>query len=80
MSTGPTDSVPPPVPRERRLYRSRTDRMLAGVAGGLARYFGADPALVRVLMVAVVIFSALIPGLLLYLACVLIIPEDPGQS
>lgn len=63
--------------QEKRLYRSRTDRMLAGVAGGLAKYAGVDPALIRVLLVAVIIFSALLPGLLLYLACVLIIPEEP---
>jgi phage shock protein C len=62
----------------KRLYRSRTDRMLAGVAGGMAQYFEADPSLVRVLMVAVILFSAILPGLLLYLACVLIIPEEPG--
>jgi phage shock protein PspC (stress-responsive transcriptional regulator) len=54
--------------------------MLAGVGGGLARYFGIDPSLVRIILLAVVIFSAVIPGILLYIACVFIIPEDPSGS
>jgi phage shock protein C len=36
---------------QKRLYRSRTDRMLAGVCGGLAEYFNADPTLIRILAV-----------------------------
>lgn len=40
-----------------RLYRSRHDRMLAGVAGGLAEMWGADPSLVRVIWALLVVFS-----------------------
>ena len=59
----------------RRLYRSRDERMVAGVCGGIARYTGMDPTIVRLLAV----LSFLLPGpqVLAYLAAWILIPEDP---
>ena len=57
------------------LRRSRSDRMIAGVVGGLARYAGIDPTLARVIYVVGSILSAAFPGLLVYLVLWLIIPE-----
>ena len=57
----------------KRLTRSTSDRMIAGVAGGLADYFGLDPVLVRVLFVALAIFGG--GGIILYIACWALIPE-----
>jgi phage shock protein C len=57
-----------------QLRRSGDDRMLAGVAGGIARYFGADVTLVRVIVAAVVLFTG--AGAALYLAAWLLIPAD----
>ena len=59
-----------------RLYRSRQDRMLFGVAGGLARYLGLDPAIVR--LVWVLLFFAAGTGILLYLIAAIVIPEEPA--
>ena len=59
----------------KKLYRSRTDRMLAGVCGGLADYFGVDPTIVRILMVLFALAGG--PGLILYIILMLIIPEAP---
>ena len=61
----------------RRLYRSRTDRMLSGVSGGLAAYFDVDPVLVRLLWVVGAVFSG---GLLVlaYLVLWIVVPEAPG--
>ncbi len=61
----------------RPLRRSRHDRVLAGVVGGLADYFGIDPTLARVIYVLVSIFSAAFPGLLVYIILWLLIP--PGD-
>ncbi|HQV72811.1 MAG: PspC domain-containing protein [Xanthomonadales bacterium] len=61
---------------ERRLSRSRSDRMLAGVMGGIARRFGWNPTLTRVLYVILSIASAAFPGLLVYLILWLLIPEE----
>jgi phage shock protein C len=57
----------------KKLLRSKDERMIAGVCGGLARYAGIDPVIVRLAMVALVIFGG--AGLLLYLAAWIIIPE-----
>ena len=59
----------------KRLKRSSSDRMIAGVCGGLAEYFEVDPTLVRVIYVIVSIFSAAFPGILLYLIFWAIIPQ-----
>ncbi len=60
----------------KRLYRSRTNRMLSGVCGGLGEYANIDPTLVRLLFVAGTIFSGGIL-LLVYLAMIFIVPETP---
>jgi phage shock protein PspC (stress-responsive transcriptional regulator) len=60
----------------RTLRRSRHDRIIAGVVGGLADYFGLDPTLARVIYVLVSIFSAAFPGILVYILLWILIPED----
>jgi phage shock protein C len=57
------------------LRRSRTNRMIAGVVGGLAEYWSIDPTLARVIFVVVSIVSAAFPGILVYALLWLIIPE-----
>ena len=64
-------------PAARQLRRSANDRMLAGVAGGIARYLGADVTLVRVIIAALALFTGVGAGL--YIAAWLLIPED-GQD
>jgi phage shock protein C len=59
-----------------QLSRSRTDRMIAGVCGGLAKRFGMDATLVRVLYVIGSVLSAAFPGALVYVIMWIIIPEE----
>lgn len=59
---------------KRRLYRSTREKMLAGVAGGLAEYFEVDPVLVRLAFVLLFFFNGV--GLLLYIVAIFIIPRD----
>jgi len=60
----------------KRLYRSRNQRMLGGVCGGIAEYFNVDPTLVRL---AWVLFGALAgSGVLAYIIAVLVVPEGPN--
>jgi phage shock protein PspC (stress-responsive transcriptional regulator) len=66
----PTAQAPGP----RRLYRSRGDRVIGGVCGGIARYFDIDPVLVRVGAVALAFLGG--AGILAYLAAVLLIPNE----
>jgi phage shock protein C len=62
----------------RTLSRSRSDRMLAGVMGGIARRFGWNSTLVRILFVIVSIASVAFPGIIVYLVLWLLIPEEPA--
>ena len=59
---------------EKRLTRSTTDKMLFGVCGGIAKYFGLDPVLIRGLFVLLFIFAG--GGLLAYLILWIIMPKD----
>lgn len=54
----------------KRLYRSRTNRMIAGVCGGIAEYLGVDATIIRILAVVIPGF-----GWVTYLICAIIIPE-----
>ena len=60
---------------KKRLYRSRKDKMLAGICGGLAEYFAVDPSLVRIACVLLCLYAG--TGLLVYILAAIIIPEDP---
>ena len=78
-STPPTPALPPPPPPSdtpagspRRLTRSTTDRMLGGVAGGIGKYFGIDPTLVRIGFVALALFGG--TGLIVYAAALMLVP------
>jgi phage shock protein C len=57
------------------LHRSRNNRMIGGVVGGLAESFGIDPTLARVGFVLVSVLSAAFPGILVYALLWLILPE-----
>ncbi|MCH5186265.1 MAG: PspC domain-containing protein [Oscillospiraceae bacterium] len=58
----------------KRLYKSRTDRKLGGVCGGLAEYFGIDSTIVRLILVlAVVLFGT---GILAYIIAWIIMPDE----
>ncbi|WP_163970523.1 PspC domain-containing protein [Oceanobacillus halotolerans] len=59
----------------KRLYRSEKDRILAGVLGGISEYFKIDPTLIRLLFVAIVLFTG---GtlLLIYLIAIFVIPNE----
>ena len=59
----------------RKLYRSRTNRQLAGVCGGLAQYFNLDATLIRVLFVVLALLGG--SGLVIYLVLWIIVPREP---
>ena len=75
-------SVPPPLstppPRPDRLVRPRDDRMVAGVASGIARHLGVDPALVRIAFVLLTLAGG--SGVLAYLVAWLVLPEDASTA
>ena len=58
----------------RKFYRSRTDRKIWGVCGGLAKYFDMDPTIVRVIFVASLLCGSL--GLWVYIIMAIIVPQE----
>ena len=66
----------PPGPK--KLYRSRTDRKLAGVCGGIGEYFEIDPVLIRLLWIVFTLAAG--GGILAYLIAWLVVPEGPETT
>ena len=63
---------------QKRLYRSRSDRKIAGVCGGIAEYFELDSTLVRIFAVLLAVFNGI--GIIGYLVCWLVMPNPPAQQ
>ncbi len=64
----------------RRLYRSRKNVMIAGVAGGIAEYFDVDPTLVHVLLFLALLVTSGPLGIVIYAILALIIPPAPAEE
>ncbi len=60
---------------QKKLYKSRTDKKVCGVCGGIAEYFDIDSTIVRLICVLAVLFAAC--GLLAYIVAALVMPDQP---
>jgi phage shock protein PspC (stress-responsive transcriptional regulator) len=79
--TAPTEqqpTLPPPAEPRPRLLRSREDRVIAGVCGGLGRHLGVDPVIFRITFVLTLFLGGL--GILAYIAAWLFVPSDDGTA
>jgi phage shock protein C len=61
---------------EKKLYRSNTDKMVAGVCGGLGKYFGIDSTVIRLIFALLVVFGVG-SGILLYIILAIVMPLEP---
>jgi len=61
----------------KKLYRSRIDRMVGGVCGGLGKYFSMDATLIRLIAVVLMVLTGVIPGVIAYLVMMVIVPLEP---
>ncbi len=59
----------------KKLYRSQTDKMIAGVCGGLADYLGLDPTVVRLIFVLLALLGG--PGIIIYIIMWILVPPAP---
>jgi phage shock protein C len=67
----------------RRLHRSRTNRVLAGVCGGLAEHYGSDPTAVRLAAIVLGLFTGIVPMVVVYIVAAIVVPEagaSPGDQ
>lgn len=80
--TSPLDGSPPPpapiAPVGRQLHRSRRDRMVGGVCGGIAHYLDVDPVLIRIAVMALTLSGGF--GVLAYVVAWIVIPEAPEDE
>jgi phage shock protein C len=64
----------------KKLSKSKKNKVISGVCGGIAEYFNIDPSIVRILWAVISIFSAAFPGIILYIVCAVVMPEAPPDE
>lgn len=64
--------------RPRQLHRSRTNRVLAGVCGGIAEYYGSDPTAVRLAALVIGVFTGIVPMVVAYIIAAIVVPDGDG--
>lgn len=64
--------------KSKKLYRSRTDRIIAGVCGGLGEYFNTNSNIIRLIFILLVFFHGL--GIILYVILLILVPLKPGKE
>ena len=64
----------------KHLYRSNTDKVFAGICGGLGEYWNIDPVIFRFLWVLLTVFTGFVPGIIAYVLVIFIVPTKPAES
>jgi len=64
----------------KRLYKSKEDKVVAGVIGGLGDYFDIDPTILRLAYIILAVVTALIPAVIGYIIAALIVPNKPDHK
>lgn len=77
-TTPPTVPEAPSRGQVRRLHRSRTNRVLAGVCGGIAEYYGSDPTAVRLAALIIGLFTGVVPMVVAYIVAAIVVPDGDG--
>jgi len=62
----------------KNLYRSRDNKVCAGIFGGLGEYFNIDPTILRLLWLLVLVLTAFVPGIIVYIIAIFVVPKKPG--
>lgn len=66
--------------KNKKLVRSKANKILTGIIGGIAEYVNVDAVILRLVWVLVVAFTGFIPGVLVYVIAIFIVPEDNHKS
>lgn len=61
---------------KKRLTRSKKDKIVAGVLGGVAQYFDVDPTVVRIMWLIGMAFTGFVPGVIVYIIAAMIVPKS----
>lgn len=64
----------------KKLYRSDNNKVFAGIIGGIGEYFDIDPVLLRILWLLILVSTGVIPGLIVYVIAMFIVPKKPKEA
>lgn len=64
----------------KNLYRSDTNKVFAGICGGLGDYWKIDPAVLRLLWILLTVFTGFVPGVIAYILAIFIVPVKPVET
>ena len=64
----------------KKLYKSENNKVLAGVIGGIGEYLAIDPVVLRIVWIVTVLFTGVVPGLIVYIVAIFIVPDRPKQQ
>lgn len=64
----------------KKLYKSRDNKIFAGVIGGIGEYFDIDPVLLRILWLIILVATGFFPGLIAYIIAIFIVPKKPIEA
>jgi len=64
----------------KKLYRSRDNKIAAGIFGGIGEYFNTDPSLLRLIWLLILVITAFVPGIIAYIIAMIIVPKRPENS
>lgn len=62
----------------KKLYRSKDNKIFAGIIGGIAEYFYVDPTLLRIFWLFILIFTGVFPGLIFYILATFVVSKKPA--
>lgn len=64
----------------KRLYKSKTNKVIAGVIGGIGEYFDVDPTLLRLGYLLLAVLTAIVPAIIAYLVAMIVVPNAPATT
>lgn len=64
----------------KKLYRSESDKVFAGICGGLGEYFDVDSVILRLIWLLVVVMTGIFPGVIVYIVAIFVIPKKPTAT
>lgn len=62
----------------KRLYKSKENKIFAGVIGGIGEYLDIDPVVLRIIWIIIVIFTGFVPGIIAYIIGIFVVPPKPS--
>jgi len=61
----------------KRFYKSKENKVFAGIIGGIGEYFNIDPVILRIVWIVIVVFTGFMPGIIAYIIAIFVVPDKP---